>query len=177
MSQSPRILFQEDQRFRNPYVWTFLLLTSSVILGSVVWLLVRQFGEGRPVGGEPMPPAVLLGLGAVIVATETAVLLFVAALRLQTEVTEAGLFLRLAPVQRKVRRIDIEGVIRVEVEAGNSVARYGGIGIRRNRRETAYLLHGQGGVRIDYANGCHVFIGSYRPELLGQSLRQVTGVR
>jgi hypothetical protein len=143
----------------------------------VIWLLVRQFGEGRPVGGEPLSPAVLIGLGVLIVSIEMIFLLFIAALRLQTEVTDAGLFVRLAPLQRRVRCIDLEGVVGIEAQPGNPIAQYGGIGLRKGRRSTAYLLHGAGGVRMDYENGCHVFIGSYRSEMLAHALRQVTGVR
>ena len=171
------ILFQEVQRFKNPYVWVFLLLLSSIIVGSVVWLLARQFGQGDPVGGEALPAPVLAGLGGVIITADVAVVLYFAALKLQCEVTEEGLFLRFFPMHRRTRRIDLGNVTQISVAEGNAVAAYGGIGIRKRRHTTAYLLHGQGGIRIDYGNGCHLFLGSHHAETLAEALRGVTEVQ
>jgi hypothetical protein len=94
---------------------------------------------------------------------------------LQTEVTYRGLFVRYWPRQRKVRKIDLAGVTDVRTVAYRPFVQYGGRGLRRQPRGTAYTVGGRHGVRLDYDNGAHVLIGTREHERLAEAIRLVLG--
>ena len=44
---SPRILFQEVQRFRQVWLWILLVIVTSLSSGTLLWMMKRQFIDGR----------------------------------------------------------------------------------------------------------------------------------
>ena len=167
------ILFQEKQRFKNPYIWTFLLLGTSVAVGTLLYLTVRQMLLARPEGELPMPDAVLVALGGFVIALNLLVVLYFALMRLQTEVAGGALLVRLSPLQRRVRQIDLSGVTSVTHVVCRPMAEFSGYGLRRRRQVTAYLVQGEDAVRLDYENGCAVIIGTQHPEALRKALEAI----
>lgn len=168
----PEILFREDQQFRQPLLWIPLLGGSAFCTGTIAWMVSRQVIQGIPFGEDAMSNEQMLALGGVIVALNAAVLLLMYALKLQTEVTTRGLYIRFKPLHRKTRQIDLTGVTAVSAVQYRPAMEYGGWGIRRGRRGTAYNVTGDLGVRIDYENGYHLLIGTRFPEELKAAIDQ-----
>lgn len=169
---SPEILFREDQQFRQPILWIVLLGVSAFCVGTIAWMISRQVIQGVPFGEDAMSNDQMVMLGAVITALNAVLLWFIYTARLQTEVTPEGLFLRFKPMHRKTRKIDLSGVTAVAAIRYRPALEYGGWGIRRGRRGTAYNVSGDLGVRMDYENGYHLLIGTRYPEELKAAIDQ-----
>ena len=166
----PEILFREDQQFRQPLLWIPLCCVSAFLGGTVVWMISRQVIQDIPFGKDAMSNERMLLLGGLILALNAGVLLFIALLKLQTEVTTRGLFIRFKPLHRKTRQIDLTGVTAVTAVEYRPAMEYGGWGIRRGRHGLAYSVTGNLGVRIDYEHGYHLLIGTRHPEALKEAI-------
>ncbi|MBL7648561.1 MAG: hypothetical protein JNK74_20490 [Candidatus Hydrogenedentes bacterium] len=173
----PEILFREDQQFRQPILWIVLLGVSAFCIGTIAWMISRQVLQGIPFGEDAMSNDQMVALGATIVLLNAFVLWLLHAMKLQTEVTEAGLFVRFKPIHRKTRKIDLTGVTSVASVKYRPAMEYGGWGIRRGRRGMAYNVSGDLGVRIDYENGYHLLIGTRYPEELKAAVDQCMAAR
>ncbi len=165
------VLFHERQYFRDPFTWIILAGASALLIGTVLWMIVRQVVRGNPFGPEAISDGVLLTLGGTVAAINLLYVLRYALAVLETEVTRRGLFVRYWPRQRKVRQIDLEGLRKVKVVEYRPYLQYGGRGLKRQRRATAYTVGGRRGVRLDYDYGVHVLIGSREPDRLAEAIR------
>jgi len=168
----PTILFQEDQKFRQPILWIILLTVSSFCSGTVIWMISRQVFRDIPFGEDDMSNTPMILLGSVVISINLGLLVFIALLKLQTEVTTAGLFVRFLPLQLKTRQIDLSDVASVSAVQYRPALEYGGWGIRWARNGKAYNVSGNLGVRIDYENGFHLLIGTQYPDALKEAIDQ-----
>lgn len=162
----PEILFREDQQFRQPMLWILILGVSAFCVGTIAWMISRQVVQDIPFGEDAMSDGQMVGLGSIIIVLNLVVLWLFYALKLQTEVTGLGLFVRFKPLHRKTRQIDLSGVTSVTAVKYRPAMEYGGWGIRRGRHGMAYNVTGDLGVRIDYENGYHLLIGTRYPDEL-----------
>jgi hypothetical protein len=170
---APRVLFQELQRFTQAFLWIPLTLLTSFVSGTTLWMIMRQVVNGIPFGDPAISNELLLGLGSAVITVNALILLFFATARMQTEVTTRGLFVRFFPFHRKTRQISLDDVESVSVVIYRALIQYGGYGIRRYPKATAYCVRGLEGVRLDYANGVHVLIGSQDAEALFHAIQTV----
>jgi len=92
---------------------------------------------------------------------------------LETEVRGDGVHVRFFPFHLSFRKIPLENVVKVEARTYRPIREYGGWGIRWARRGKAYNMSGHVGVRVDYANGRHVLIGSRTAEELADAIDRV----
>lgn len=168
----PEILFREDQQFRQPILWIILLGMSAFCAGTIAWMISRQVIQEIPFGEDAMSNTQMVVLGAIIVVLNAILILLFYGIKLQTEVTPLGLFIRFKPFHRKTRQIDLSGVTSVAAVKYRPAMEYGGWGIRRARHGTAYNVTGDLGVRIDYENGYHLLIGTRYPEELKAAIDQ-----
>ncbi|MBI1320056.1 MAG: hypothetical protein GC168_14090 [Candidatus Hydrogenedens sp.] len=169
----PRILFQESQRFTQAFLWVPLTLLTSFVSGTTLWMIMRQVVNEIPFGDEPISNEMLLGLGGAVIGVNALIVVFFATARMQTEVTSDGLFIRFFPFHRRTRKIGLENVETMAAVTYRSLLEYGGYGIRRYPKATAYNVRGLEGVRINYENGVHVMIGTQHPEALFNALQTV----
>ena len=168
-----QLLFREDQQFRSPLLWIPLLGVTAFCCGTVLWMISRQVIQDIPFGEDAMSNGRMLVLGGLVILLNVALLAFIASMKLQTEVTTAGLFLRFLPLQRKTRLIDMDGVTAVSSVQYRPAMEYGGWGIRYGRNGRAYNVTGNLGVRIDYDNGQHLLIGTRHPDTLKEAIDQM----
>ena len=169
----PVILFQEEQQFRQPILWVILIFSSAMVMGTVLWMWLRQLIQGESFAPDSLSNETLLFIGCLIVLCDGLVLAFFLFARLQTEVTSKGLFLRFLPLQWKVRQVDLTGVERVERTTFRAFLEYGGFGIRRVGKSKAYIIHADEGVKIHWDNGMHLLISSRYPDELFDALKVV----
>lgn len=162
-------VFREVQRFRQVWLWVPLGTVSILVVGDLAYDLVRQISLREPLSDIPdltsRLPAVLIIVGVLW-------LMYVA--RLETEVRSEGLFVRFFPFHLSYKRIALEDVERIEARTYRPLLQYGGWGIRYTWRGKAYNVSGNRGVRIDYASGRHLLIGSQRAEELATAITLVS---
>jgi hypothetical protein len=161
-----KLLFREDQCFRSPLLWIPLFCVTAFLSGTIIWMVSRQVFQDTPFGDDAMSNGKMLALGGLIILLNVLFLAFVARMKLQTEVTTAGLFLRFRPFQRKTRHIDLAGVTTVAAIEYRPAMEYGGWGLRNGRNGVAYNVTGNLGVRLEYDTGHHLLVGTCHPEEL-----------
>jgi len=137
--------FREVQRFRQPWIW--------VLLGGVSLLLIA-FGP--------------ISWGGLVVVGAVAMLLY--SLRLETEVRADGIYLKMWPLHRSVRRIPWSEIERYESTQYSPLQEFGGWGIRWTPGKLAYNVSGDRGIRIERTTGRVVLVGSQRPEELVRAI-------
>jgi hypothetical protein len=150
--------YREEQRFHAIFTYG----TPVAVLLTMAVLVVLQGILGRHADSPPLLAWVVV-FGSVLAMTVA-----VGAMKLVTEVRSAGLYVRLRPLPFK--KIELEGVSRHAVVTYSPMREYGGWGIRIRPKGRAYNARGNRGVRIDYANGRHILIGSQEPEKLNAAI-------
>ena len=163
--------FHEEQRLRRWFVATIVATVALPLIGVFGYAAVEQLLFGRPVGDRPMPDAALLATAAAAVGVSLLIFVAAAVSRLVTEVRPSGLYVRYVPFHRKPRRVPLDGVVRCRPVTYRPVRDYGGWGLRWVPGGFAYNVRGNRGVRIDYADGRHLLIGSQRPEELAAAIQ------
>jgi len=168
MEAKNEVKFREVQRFGN-WVWGVAGFTGVMVIAAMAVVISAEMSSGRKAGGEGMT-VLFMGLAAAIVVGVDGLLIMA---RLITEVRGGGVYVRFIPFHFSFREILLEDVVKVEARRYRPIREYGGWGIRCGRKGRAYNMSGNEGVRIDYANGRHVLIGSQRSEKLAEAIGEV----
>ena len=156
------VIYREEQRFRQVWVWLLLAL----LVGVAWWGFVQQIILGKVFGDNPAPDLVMwiiwlvFGIGFP---------LFFYYLRLIVEVGNDGIHMRYFPLHS--RTIAFKDMKSYEVRQYRPIFDYGGWGIRwSSRKGTAYNVSGNRGVMLELADGKRILIGSQDPEVLAQMI-------
>lgn len=167
MTHDEDILFREVQRFRQPVLWLVLAGTLLATVGGFGGLMASDVAHGLP---WPQWPLVICGGLSVLLVLGMGGLFWAA--RLVVEVRPGGLYLRFSPFHRSFRQVPLEGVTACRAVTYSPVREYGGWGIKPALRGDgkAYNVSGNRGVRLEYADGRHLLIGSQRAEELAQTV-------
>lgn len=121
-------------------------------------------------------PPQLSHSGVVIVGVVMGACLLVTLwMRLEIEVRDHGVYVRLVPFPWI--KINLTDYVGHEVVTYHPIREYGGWGIRLTLGGRAYNARGNRGVRITYANGRHVLLGSQQPEQLANAISVLLGYR
>jgi len=177
MNGEERVLFREEQQLRQ---WWIGLLLGAVVIGTIAPFgpeLVEHFKEDKAWRELPRDDKV----GVVVVTSSIALALVVVvlmwALKLITEVREDGLYVRFFPLHLSFKRIDLGDVVACEAVTYSPLWEFGGWGIRRGRTSRAYNVSGNRGVRLTFADGKSLVIGSQEAEELAGAIETVLARR
>jgi len=171
--QEFNVIFREVQRSRQWWLW--LTLVSGTVFAVVIFAygIIEQIVLHRPFGSNPMSDTALVTTAVLVVLLMVVLDALFLGANLVTEVRPDGLHIRYFPFHLSFRRIPLENVTKVEAVTYSPIRDYGGWGIRWARTGKAYNPTGDRGVRIHYADGRHILIGSQRPEELAQAVQSV----
>jgi len=167
------VLFREVQRFHQPWLWVLVIVGALALIGLFGYGMVQQLVFGEPWGDRPMSDTALAVTGTLMILLEIGIVALFAAMKLVTEVRSDGLYIRFVPFHLSFRRIRLEDLVGFEARTYSPIREYGGWGIRFGRGGRAYNVSGNRGVRIDYATGRHILIGSQRADELAEAIRSV----
>jgi len=160
------VIYREVQRFLQPVV---LVGVFAGVLGVVLAVVALSTATGS---GGSRGPAVTLIVAVALAVFVPAVLL---GSRLVTEVSAAGLRVRLAPFQPHGRREPWTRVAAFAVVTYRPVRDYGGWGIRGTGRRVAYNARGDRGVLFTFDDGATLLVGSQQPEALAAAAARASG--
>ena len=172
MKEENNVIFREVQRFHQWWLRLINIGTPVFIVSLFGYGMVQQLVFGKPWGDRPMSDIALLVTGICAILFGIAIFALLASTKLITEVRRDGLYIRYVPFHRSFRRIPLENVVRCESRTYRPIREYGGWGIRWARKGRAYNVTGNRGVRIDYADGRHILIGSHKADELAEAVRQ-----
>lgn len=141
-------MYREVQRFRQWWLWAVLAGSAvfTLALGPVSWI------------------------GFVVVGVVSA---FVYSLRLETEVRDDGIYVKMWPLHRSFRRISWAEIERYEAKRYEPIREFGGWGVRWAPGGVAYNVGGDRGVRIERTDGRSVLLGSRRADDLAEAIDRV----
>lgn len=177
MNGEDDVIFREVQQFRQPWLWLLVIATSVAMIVLFGYGMYQQLVLGEPWGNNPMPDTALVVTGTLAILFGIGIFLLFATLKLVTEVRSDGLYIRFFPVHLSFHRIPLEDLTQFEARTYSPVREYGGWGIKGDRKGRAYNVSGNRGVRLDYANGGHILIGSQRADELAEAIGKVVGTR
>jgi len=172
MSQKiePGASFHEIQKFRQVFLWIFLLLVDSLFLILFGYGMYKQLVLGQALGSRPLPDIALVIVGSFFILLLAVLTYVFYAMKLITEVRNDGLSLRFHPLTHQV--IPYEHIKTCEVRKYHPIREYGGWGIRYGRKGKAYNVSGNLGVQLELAQGKSLLIGSQRPEELALAIQE-----
>lgn len=141
-------VFREIQRFRQWWLWVLLggITIGMLLLGPLSW-------------------------GGLVVVGTIAALLY--SLRLQTEVRDDGVYLKMWPLHRSFRRITWSDIDRYESRQYRPIREFGGWGIRWAPGKIAYNVSGNQGVWIERTNRRDILVGSQHAEDFVRAIDEV----
>lgn len=150
--------FRERQYLRT---WWYFLL-ALLPAGLIYWGAIQQLYLGEPWGNNPGSDGLMWFL---LVIFGFLFPLFLLTIHMDTTVTDT-VNVRFFPFMRRPRRIGRNEIAAYSVVTYSPISEYGGWGIKGTSSHRAYNVWGNRGVRITFANGNTLLIGSQRPEEL-----------
>jgi len=164
MQSESGVLFSEEQRFGQWWVWVLVFAVAVVEwLGFIIQIIL-----GRPFGNNPAPDWVVWLL---LILVGILLPWFFLSCRLTTKVRIDRIEVRFRPFRARV--IPMREVKSYAVREYRPIAEYGGWGIRWSAKHgMAYNVSGNRGVQLVLTDEKRVLIGSKRPEELAAALGQ-----
>ena len=168
------LLLEEEQRFRQVWIWVLMFLCCVAPLGLVTHGLYGAFFLGKDLQGKEHTTGELLLIGGLCYFFCLGLLWLMYAMRLTVRVDARALRIRFFPLIKK--QIPHSEITRVEACTYRPLLHYGGWGIRYGMgRGWCYNVSGNHGVKLELANGKKLLIGSQRAEAFADALRRAKG--
>lgn len=164
------IIFREEQRFTQRWLWVILIVTMLVLVGVFGWGMVEQLVLGKPWGDRPVSDTTLAIISSAILLFSVGMIYLFYTLRLITEVRNDGITIRFHPVYRKT--IPYNEILSVQARAYRPLYEYGGWGIKYGRSGWAYNIIGDRGVQLELGKGKRILIGSQRADELEEVIKE-----
>jgi hypothetical protein len=164
-----RILFSESQRFRQ---W-WLYITLIICLMPVIFVAVKTYQE-VPEYPQDMFIAICIGIGVFLLT-----LAFIFMIRLDTEVSEDGVFVRFYPIHIKYKQFRWTDLDQAYVRTYAPMAEYGGWGLRISMGGygKAYNVSGNKGLQLVTKAGKKLLIGTVKAGEMEQVLKNINAAR
>lgn len=142
-------LYRENQKFNQWWVWAIMLAT--MFFG--IWAGVDAYRTSGDIW------ALLIGGGVSI-----GVAILFAIITLKTTINDEGIEVKFQPFYR--RRIFKSEIDEAYVREYSALGEYGGWGIRKGPKGTAYNVSGKYGLQLKLKDGKSILIGTQNPEEL-----------
>lgn len=162
-SEMNKVLFKEEQQFRQ-WWWIVMILGTIVpALVMCIYALYQQTVRGIQVGDSPAPNGVLIGAFFFL-----CIMLWVYfSLKLEVSIDQDGIHYRFSPIIRKNRLISKAEIQRFEIRKYSPIFDYGGYGIKRKFRwGKAYIVSGNIGLQLYLTNGKKILFGTQRSQAI-----------
>ncbi len=151
------MLFHETQRYRNPVVWLVLLALATFLLYGTFQQVVLE----QPFGENPAPDGGLISLallGLVLIA-------IFAVMRMDTQVNQEGIFMRVFPWQFQYRKIEWGRFQSAEIKRLPLFSLQAGV------IGKTYRIQGRRAVVVTLNDGAQFQLGTQRPNELLSAIR------
>ncbi len=157
--------FEENQRFKQVWVWIVLLGVSAIVLYTVPSAIIHQ-SEENPISTTN---AIVLVVSVLFVIGLLALFFFA---RLTTKINNDVIEITYRPLMLKPKVFRWDEIDEAFVRKYNSLWEYGGWGIRYSWKGRAYNTSGNKGLQLILKSGRKVLIGTQKPEELEAFLKK-----
>jgi hypothetical protein len=136
----------------------------------MIYGVFTQVINGHTFGDKPASNSQLL-IGA---ALSLFISIFVLSFRLDTQIKNDGIYVRLFPLQLSFKFFPWNSLLKYYVRKYNAITEYGGWGWRLGLfgKGTAYNISGNEGLQLEFTNGKKLLIGTQKPEELQEVINQ-----
>lgn len=158
------VLFEENQRFKQWWLWLILLGSASVFL----YWVCKQLLLKTQVGENPTDDVTLLiSAGGIILII---VLFFLT--KLSTQIKTDGIYLKFFPFHWSYKYYSKDMISKCYVRTYSPLGEYGGWGLRYSisGHGMAYNVSGNKGLQLELNNGKKILIGTNKPSDLEEAL-------
>jgi hypothetical protein len=158
------ILFTETQRFKQWWIWLFLISMN----GFFLYGIYQQLIAGRTWGDKPLSNGALLAIAVLLLLLT----LFFGRIKLITRVTAEGIYVRFAPFQRQAAFYPFSQLDRCYLRRYSPLREFGGWGMRLSTvgKGQAFNIAGREGLQLCTTDGNRILIGTQKPTALEASL-------
>jgi hypothetical protein len=158
------ILFEEQQRFKQWWLWITLIL----INGLFILAIYRQLFLNEPFGNNPLSNG---GLLLVVGLTLLICLLFIS-FKLTTKITKEGIYVQFFPIHFKPQFYSFETMQKINTRNYSALMEYGGWGIRQGffGKGKALTTGGNEGLQLELKNGKKLLIGTRKTDEINHIL-------
>jgi hypothetical protein len=163
--QIERLFFEEEQRFRQPWLWA-LMLGNGLFLAAI-------FGTAAVQRPDRATAIAVAAAFAFSVLGLVALLLYTA--RLSVRLDSEAIHIRFSPFLR--RRIPLTEIQGWQARTYRPIREYGGWGVRVGLfgRGSAYNVSGNRGVQLSFSDGKRLLIGSQRADEFAAGIAEAKG--
>ena len=163
-----KILFKEEQRFTQWWLW---LILGSTLLTIIILLSSAQLWD---ISSESFSRLILNGSLAVMFVVAVIIVLVIR--RLKTKITYDEIIIESPPLKRKSYRIKIKEIERFEIRKYKPMREYGGHGFRSRRKSgQAYTISGNTGLQLYFKNGKKLLIGTQKKQAIEFAMCKIVG--
>ncbi len=162
---SNNLIYRETQKFGLVCFWG-IGLCWAIALGVMGYTYFNLKTAGKLSNDFYIPFILVMG-----VLTLVEILFFSA--RLVIEVRESGIFIRYIPFHLHFKEIPLDTCIKVQAVSYSPLGDYGGWGIRYAPKGRCYNCKGTQGVKLEFANGKHIMLGTQKPQELEAAIRLI----
>ncbi|PKL85720.1 MAG: hypothetical protein CVV22_06050 [Ignavibacteriae bacterium HGW-Ignavibacteriae-1] len=152
----PQILFSENQKFTQWWIWGIMLLINSIW---IVAIFVQLIG-GTPFGNNPMSD-----VGIIITAILTILLtVFLRSIRLDTQIREDGIYVKFFPLYLNFKKYFWYEISKCYLREYQPIKEYGGWGLRGFIKNRALNVSGNQGLQLIFTDNKKLLIGTNKPD-------------
>jgi len=163
-------LISEVQRFRDLWWFKLLIVLTGLALFAplITTIIFAIIGKGANWHGMLSMKTILsMAIGLFAGALSMTLLL---TMRLETDVTAAGVHVRFRPFHFKAKFYPFGEIVSVEAVTYQPLRDYGGWGIRYGRNGWAYNVQGNRGVMLKFLDRGNLLIGSMKADEIAETI-------
>lgn len=150
MTVEKGVMFHEEQRFRQIWLWFIIILPSLVLLLEFINMLKESEKNIFM-----MSFFIFFGIGLPV---------FFYITKLTTQVRSDGIYFRFFPLHLSFHKIPFGQMKSYRAVTYDPINEYMGWGIRYGVKGKAYNVSGNRGVQVEFVNKRNILFGSQRPE-------------
>jgi hypothetical protein len=159
-----KILFYEEQRFTQWWLWVILLVAFFAVIGPFSYGIYLQEVLDKPFGDKPMSTGGLLVFGIFSTLIMIFVFWFIRRTKLITKITTEAIFVRYPPVINKWEKMEPKDIALFKIRTYKAYREFGGHGMKKRNKKygQSYTVSGNIGLQLVFKNGKKLLIGTQK---------------
>ena len=170
-----KILFKEEQKFRQPWIWLLIIPISSSGAIFMGFGMVKQLIQSEPFGDNPVPDVALLIIGIFSILLMIGITMLFYTMKMVVEIRSSGIYFRYPPMINKFKKIGKEEIKHFEVREYKPIREYGGYGIKTGPTKfgRAYNVQGKIGLQLYLIDSRKVLFGTQRKDAIASAMTKL----
>ena len=169
-----KVLFSEEQRYNQWWLWLIMLLALSAVLVPFLYGIYSQEVLDKPFGDNPMSTSGLIVTGSFSVLIMIVAIFILLKLRLKTKITTEALWFSYPPIINKWKKIVPEEIERYQIRTYATSREFGGHGMKRRRKYgMSYTVSGNVGLQLYFKNSKKLLIGTQKKQAIEYAMEKL----